>query len=164
MNNFYETSLLWIVLFPLVGAIANGLVGRFAEKRLVGTVAVGSVFLSFIFALVSFIELSSLRAAGAENPVIVADVYRWFELEVHGRTIGIDVRFAMDSFSGVMTLMVTGIGLLIHIYSLGYMSEEKSYARFFAYLNLFMASMLILVLASNFPLLFVGWEGVGLCS
>jgi len=81
-----------------------------------------------------------------------------------GRIAPINVRFTMDALSGLMTVMVTGIGLLIHIYSLGYMSEEPSFARFFAYLNLFMASMLVLVLASNLPLMFVGWEGVGLCS
>ena len=162
-------SLLWIILLPLAGAAINGLFGRSASRRLVGIVGVGSVAIAFALALVSFLQLVSMRyTSGIADAEIVCDLYEWFSLtwssfsgEIH---VPIRVRFLMDPLSGMMTLVVTGIGLLIHIYSLGYMSEEKSYARFFSYLNLFMASMLILVLASSLPIMFVGWEGVGLCS
>ena len=162
---------LWIVLLPLAGAIMNGLAGRFASRRLVAAVAVGSVAGAFALAVSSFIELYRAKHGdtGIEDPALIADVYTWFSIGVPSFDGGfldlpIQVRFVFDSLSGLMTLVVTGIGTLIHIYSLGYMSEEKSYARFFAYLNLFTASMLILVLASSLPLMFVGWEGVGLCS
>lgn len=162
-------AILWIVLLPLAGAIINGLAGRFADRKLVALVAVGSVLGAFALAVSSFLELTHLKAEGVEDPRLVADVYQWFTVSLPSATgafreVPIQVRFVFDSLSGLMTLVVTGIGSLIHIYSLEYMSEEKSYARFFAYLNLFTASMLILVLASSLPLMFVGWEGVGLCS
>ena len=81
-----------------------------------------------------------------------------------GVNIPIDVRFSVDALSGVMMLVVTGVGFLIHLYSTAYMAEDPGFARFFAYLNLFIFAMLTLILADNLPLLFVGWEGVGLCS
>lgn len=160
----HEKALLGIVLFPLIGAIVNGLFGRKAGRSAVHAIAVLSVAMSFGLAVYSFTHLVQLRHAGAEDAAIRYTVYEWFSIAIYDRTVTVPVRFVMDALSGVMTLVVTGIGLLIHIYSTGYMSEEPSYARFFAYLNLFTASMLILVLGSSFPLLFVGWEGVGLCS
>ncbi|MET0390995.1 MAG: NADH-quinone oxidoreductase subunit L [Polyangiales bacterium] len=159
-----QKALLGIVLFPLLGAIANGLFGRKADRRTVHAIAVLAVASSFVLALAAFVSLLQLRLAGQEHAALRYTVYEWFSLSVHHRTLSIPVRFVMDSLSGVMTLVVTGIGLLIHIYSTGYMSDEPSYARFFAYLNLFTASMLILVLGSNLPIMFVGWEGVGVCS
>jgi len=161
-----ELSLLLIVLFPMLGAALNCIFGCFfkANKTMVGAVAVGAVALSFILAVFSFWQVMQGHHDDASF-ALVQHVYEWFSVESQlGRTIPINVRFTMDALSGVMTVMITGIGLLIHIYSLGYMSEEPSFARFFAYLNLFMASMLILVLGSNLPLMFVGWEGVGVCS
>ncbi|MEM9068231.1 MAG: NADH-quinone oxidoreductase subunit L [Myxococcota bacterium] len=159
---------LWIVLLPLAGAIMNGLAGRFANKRLVSLVGVGTVLGAFGLAVSSFLTLQEAKHDGMENAALVADVYEWFTISLPGidgfREVPIRVRFVFDSLSGLMTLVVTGIGSLIHIYSLGYMKDDPGYARFFAYLNLFMASMLILVLASSVPLMFVGWEGVGLCS
>jgi NADH-quinone oxidoreductase subunit L len=160
----YEKALLGIVLFPLIGAIVNGLFGRKAGRPTVHAVAVLSVAMSFGLAVFSFVHLLQARMAGSEDAAIHYTVYEWFSIAIYDRTVSVPVRFVMDALSGVMTLVVTGIGLLIHIYSTGYMSEEPSYARFFAYLNLFTASMLILVLGSSFPVLFVGWEGVGLCS
>jgi NADH-quinone oxidoreductase subunit L len=165
-DSFNGLILLWIVLFPLIGAALNGIVGCFfgADKKVVGAVAVGSVALSFAFAAYSFVALTSGHGDDASF-ALTQHVYEWFSVEMPSSAIvPVNVRFTMDALSGIMTVMVTGIGLLIHIYSLGYMSEEPSYARFFAYLNLFMASMLILVLGSNLPLMFVGWEGVGVCS
>jgi NADH-quinone oxidoreductase subunit L len=169
MSSSTEQMLLWIVLFPMIGAALNGIAGCFfkTDKKLVTGVAIGSVALSLVFALVCF---SSLLGLHHDDPAasITYQAYEWFSVQVpFGKdavTVPVNVRFTMDALSGMMTLMVTGIGLLIHIYSSGYMSDEPSYARFFAYLNLFMASMLILVLSSNLPLMFVGWEGVGLCS
>jgi NADH-quinone oxidoreductase subunit L len=160
-----EKALLGIVLFPLLGAIAIGLFGRKAGRDAVQSIAVLSVAASFLLALVAFGELLRLRLSEhKELAALSFTAYDWFTLTWNQRAIGVPVRFVMDALSGVMTLVITGIGLLIHIYSTGYMSEEPSYARFFAYLNLFTASMLILVLGSNLPLMFVGWEGVGLCS
>jgi len=159
-----EKALLGIVLFPLLGAIANGVFGNKVGRTAVHTVAVAAVAAAFGLALWSFTQLLSLRVSGEEHAVLQYSAYEWFSLTSNGHTLSIPVRFLMDELSGIMTLVVTGIGLLIHIYSVGYMSEEPSYARFFSYLNLFTASMLILVLGSNLPLMFVGWEGVGLCS
>jgi NADH-quinone oxidoreductase subunit L len=166
MDTNNPVFLLLIVLFPLVGAILNGIGGCFfkTSKGVIGSIAVGAVALSFALAIFSFVKLMGIHGEHGDG-ALTYQVYEWFSVALgDGRTVPINVRFTMDSLSGIMLVMVTGIGLLIHIYSLGYMSEEPSFARFFAYLNLFMASMLILVLASNLPLMFVGWEGVGLCS
>jgi NADH-quinone oxidoreductase subunit L len=164
-SSFNELALLLIVLFPMMGAVLNGIGGCFfkADKKVVGLVAVGAVAASFGLALYAF---ANLVGGHGDDPsfALTEHVYEWFSVVVNGRVVPVNVRFTMDALSGLMTVMVTGIGLLIHIYSLGYMSEEPSFARFFAYLNLFMASMLILVLGSNLPLMFVGWEGVGVCS
>ncbi|MBC7173593.1 MAG: NADH-quinone oxidoreductase subunit L, partial [Polyangiaceae bacterium] len=157
----FDEALLFIILAPLLGSIVIGLFGRTIDKWLVNTIAVGSVAISFVLSIVAFTKLLS---AGPEGS-IVFHFYEWFSIShsAFGR-VPVNFRLAMDSLSGIMSLMVSGIAMLIHIYSIGYMSEEKSYSRFFAYLNLFTASMLVLVLASNLPLMFVGWEGVGLCS
>jgi NADH-quinone oxidoreductase subunit L len=157
--------LLAIVLLPMLGAVINGLGGCFfkLDKSIVKVVAVGAVAASFGVAVYAFITLLGVTGEDGKG-ALTYHAYEWFQVGLGTRTVPINVSFAMDALSGMMTVMITGIGLLIHIYSTGYMSEEPSYARFFAYLNLFMASMLILVLASNMPLMFVGWEGVGLCS
>ena len=165
-----QKALLGIVLLPLFGAVINGLLGRGkskdwqVERGTVHGVACMSVAGSFVLALFCFYRLWVLKQQGNPDPTLTFTAYEWFSISHGGRAVPVQVRFVMDALSGVMTLVVTGIGLLIHIYSTGYMSEETSYARFFSYLNLFTASMLILVLGSNLPLMFVGWEGVGLCS
>jgi NADH-quinone oxidoreductase subunit L len=160
-----DKSLLAIVLFPLAGAVALGFFGGRASRQTVHWIACLSVGAAFALAVRSFVQLVGMHE-GPDGPNVALSytAYEWFSLTIGRRTLPIEVRFVMDALSGVMTLVVTGIGFLIHVYSCGYMSEEKSYARFFAYLNLFTASMLILVLGSNLPLMFVGWEGVGLCS
>ena len=157
--------LLLIILFPLAGAIVNGLVGRRLSKGVVSFIGVGSVAVSFVLAVISFVELFGLRHDGSHEAALTYHFYQWFSLQLpSGTDVPVDVGFLMDSLSGVMTLVVTGVGGLIHLYSVGYMSDDEGYPRFFAYLNLFMASMLILVLGSSLPVMFVGWEGVGLCS
>ena len=146
---------LWLIpAFPLAGFLACGLVGRRAPKGFVSAVAVGSVLLSFLWAV---------RILAALGPMEAPYVERYFTwIQSGDLRIGFDL--AVDRLTAVMLMVVTGVGLLIHIYSIGYMAHEGGYYRFFAYLNLFMFFMLVLVMAANFLLLFVGWEGVGLCS
>ncbi|MFA9469733.1 MAG: NADH-quinone oxidoreductase subunit L [Deltaproteobacteria bacterium] len=159
-----QILLLLIILFPLGGAIINGLLGRYMAKGLVTLVGVGSVAVSFALAVASFVELYGL-SHDAEHAALAYHFYEWFSLKLPGGTVvPVNVQFLMDSLSGVMTLVVTGVGGLIHLYSIGYMGEDEGYPRFMSFLNLFMASMLILVLGSSLPVMFVGWEGVGLCS
>jgi NADH-quinone oxidoreductase subunit L len=155
-----------IPLFPLLGAAVNGLTGiRFFGRRAVGATAVGAAGLSFAAALASFAGL--LRSA---EPIAVKTLFSWVPASLVRLSSGglaslrFDFAFRYDSLAAVMTLVVTGVGLLIHIYSLGYMAHDKSYARFFAYLNLFTFAMLVLVLGANLGVMFIGWEGVGLCS
>jgi NADH-quinone oxidoreductase subunit L len=156
--------LLLIILFPLGGAVFNGLLGRYLPKGLITLVAVGSATVSFVLAVLSFIELYG-ASHEAEHVALVYHFYEWFSVKIPGGTVvPINVRFMMDSLSGTMTLIVTGVGGLIHLYSVGYMGEDEGYPRFMSFLNLFMASMLILVLGSSMPVMFIGWEGVGLCS
>ncbi len=162
-----DRLLLWIVLLPLFGAVINGLAARFSPSRqAITAVGVGSVALSFLLCCYFFVRLAGARidADEAIDAKVVYTAFEWFGISVGELRIPIHARFVFDALSGLMTLVVTGVGLLIHIYSTGYMKDDPSYARFFSYLNLFTASMLILVLASNLPLMFVGWEGVGLCS
>jgi len=155
-----------IPLFPLLGAAVNGLFGiRFFSRRAVGATAVGAAGLSFAAAVAAFAGL--LRSA---EPVLVKTLFTWVPASLvrtaGGRAVALslDLSFRYDSLAAVMTLVVTGVGLLIHVYSVGYMAHDRSYARFFAYLNLFTFAMLILVLGANLGVMFIGWEGVGLCS
>jgi NADH-quinone oxidoreductase subunit L len=146
---------LWIIpALPLLGFLIDGLAGRRLPKTAIHAVAVGTVALSFLWVLKTVIALQPLQTAHVE---------RYFDwIRVGEFRIGFDL--AADRLTAVMLLVVTGVGLLIHVYSIGYMAHEGGYYRFFAYLNLFMFFMLTLVLAANFLLMFVGWEGVGLCS
>ena len=146
---------LWLIpLFPLLGFLLNGLWGRRLTKPLVNLIGVGSVALSFLYVLVTLSKLWPL-----DTP-FSAHYFTWIQSGF--LQVGFDL--LIDRLSAVMLLIVTGVGLLIHIYSIGYMAHEEGYSRVFSYLNLFMFFMLTLVLASNLLLLFVGWEGVGLCS
>jgi NADH-quinone oxidoreductase subunit L len=146
--------LLWLIpIFPLAGFLINGLFGRRFPKALVNTVAVGSVLLSFAWALKTITSVD-LSTAHTEH------YFTW----IQSGTFTANWDFSVDRLAAVMLMVVTGIGSLIHIYSIGYMAHEGGYYRFFAYLNLFMFFMLTLVLAANYLVLFIGWEGVGLCS
>jgi NADH-quinone oxidoreductase subunit L len=146
---------LWLIpIFPLLGFLANGLFGRRIPKALINVIAVGSVALSFAWVVKTLLGLSPIETKYIEH------YYTW----IQSGTLNISVDFAVDRLTAIMLMVVTGVGLLIHIYAVGYMEQEGGYYRFFAYFNLFMFFMLVLVLAQNYLLLFVGWEGVGLCS
>jgi len=149
---------LWIIpLLPLLGSAINGLFGKKWPNKIVDSVAVGSTGLAFLCALEAVREFFQL------SPEQIPWVKQYFSWIVAGNfRAGFDLQ--IDQLTVVMLLVVTGVGWLIHIYSTGYMAHEGGYYRFFSYLNLFMFFMLILVLAANYVLLFVGWEGVGLCS
>jgi NADH-quinone oxidoreductase subunit L len=146
---------LWLIpILPLAGFLINGLFGRRFSKSLVNTVAIGSVVASFAWVVKTLLALGDLHEPHVEH------YFTW--IQSGALNIGWDL--SVDRLTAVMLLVVTGIGSLIHIYAIGYMSHEGGYYRFFAYLNLFMFFMLTLVLAANYLVLFVGWEGVGLCS
>ena len=146
-------KLIWLVpVLPLVGVLINGIFGRWTRER-AHILGVGTTGLSFLIAFGIF-----LQAAGGAT--LNWDVYTWIPVGQFTASVG----FLVDPLSAVMMLVVTFVGFLIHVYSVGYMHGDPGYARFFTYLNLFMTSMLILVLANNYLLMFLGWEGVGLCS
>ncbi len=145
-------SLLLIPLFPLLGAIVCGAFGPRLGRQNVGTIASGMVLGAFALSVAAFVAVWN----GAE-PAVAGN---WFTVGAFHVGAGLVV----DRLTAVMLLVVTGVGFLIHVYSTGYMADDPSPGRFFAYLNLFVAAMLVLVLADNLVLLFVGWEGVGLCS
>jgi NADH-quinone oxidoreductase subunit L len=146
---------LWLIpIFPLLGFLANGLFGKRIPKALINLIAVGSVALSFAWVVKTLLGLSPIETKYIEH------YYTW----IQSGTLNIGVDFAVDRLTAIMLMVVTGVGTLIHIYAVGYMEHEGGYYRFFAYFNLFMFFMLVLVLAQNYLLLFVGWEGVGLCS
>jgi NADH-quinone oxidoreductase subunit L len=146
---------LWLIpLFPLIGFLLTGLFGRRLAKPVVNLIAVGSVAVSFAYVLWVLSALYPIASPHSES------YFTW----IQSGTLHIGFDLTVDRLTAVMLMVITGVGLIIHIYSVGYMAHEGGYYRFFSYLNLFMFFMLILVLASNFLLLFVGWEGVGLCS
>ena len=143
-----------IVLLPLVGFLINGLFGKKLPKMLVGGLATLVVFASFVITTSIFFGFKN------ESGPIVIKAFEWFR--VNG--IQINFGFQVDQLSLMMVMIITGIGSLIHLYSIGYMSHDPGFYKFFTYLNLFIFSMLLLVLGSNYLILFIGWEGVGLCS
>jgi len=151
----------WIILIPLIGAALNGLLGAQIQKRSgrgpIIAIACIPVTLSFALAVWTFLQLFGLEPA---QRFLLDDMSRW----IHVGSLKVDLAFWADPLSAVMLLVVTGIGGLIHFYSAGYLDEEPSLWRFYAYLNLFMAAMLTLVLGDSLLTMFVGWEGVGLCS
>jgi NADH-quinone oxidoreductase subunit L len=147
---------LWIIpALPFIGFLINGIFGRKLPKASINLIAVLSVVLSFAWVLKVWLTAGDLGVAPVNE-----HYFTW--IKSGGFSVGWD--FAVDKLTMIMLFVVTGIGSLIHIYSIGYMAHEEGYYRFFAYLNLFMFFMLNLVLAANYLVLFVGWEGVGLCS
>jgi NADH-quinone oxidoreductase subunit L len=159
----------FIVLAPLLGAIINGLFGRrfltlFGQRvteKLVGFIACASVGVSTALAFIVFIGRLLPKQPDADGVRRITEhFFTWIKIG----SFQADFAYLLDPLSGIYILFVTGVGLLIHIYATGYMHGDPGYYRFFCYLNLFMFMMLTLVLADNLLLLFVGWEGVGLCS
>ncbi|MCC9166724.1 NADH-quinone oxidoreductase subunit L [Pontibacter harenae] len=146
---------LLIPLLPLLGFIVNGLGNRKIAKGLVGLIGSGTVLASFLISIYLFLQFK----ANGSQPYLV-DYYDW----ITAGTLRIGFSFMIDQLTLLMMLMVTGIGFLIHVYSAGYMSHDENFGKFFAFINLFMFSMLLLVMGSNYVMMFVGWEGVGLCS
>jgi NADH-quinone oxidoreductase subunit L len=147
----------YVLIFPLLGFLVNGLIGNKLGNKAVGWIANITVLLSLSISVYVFLQLLSLPPDGR---LITDTVYTW----INSGSLTIDFKLMVDPLTAVMLLVVTSVGFLIHIYSIGYMHGDKGYSRYFAYLNLFMFSMLLLVLSSNIVLMFVGWEGVGLCS
>jgi NADH-quinone oxidoreductase subunit L len=147
------TWLYLIPLLPLLGAAFNGLLGRAFGRDWVNAVANGVMFVAFLISVAVFMNVNA-------GDALHQTVYEWFA----AGTLKVDVGFRADRLTSVMLLVVTGVGFLIHFYSIGYMAEDPGHARYFAYLNLFAGAMLILVLGDSLVTLFVGWEGVGLCS
>ncbi|MCY1660345.1 NADH-quinone oxidoreductase subunit L [Chryseobacterium sp. SL1] len=143
-----------IILLPLLGFLINGLFGKNLPKIVVGSLATAMVFASFCIAVSIFMNFDS------ESQPVIVKAFEWFR--VNG--VQINFGFQIDQLSLMMVMIITGIGSLIHLYSIGYMSHDKGFYKFFTYLNLFIFSMLLLVMGSNYLILFIGWEGVGLCS
>jgi len=149
-----DLLILLIPVFPLVAVLLNGLLGSRYSHDIAGRIACSSVGLSFAAALTVFADQLQ---TGAVREVVA---YRW----IFGGDLNINLAFLIDPLSCIMLLVVTGVGFLIHLYSVGYMHGEEGFTRFFTYMNLFMVSMLLLVMGNNYVVLFIGWEGVGLCS
>lgn len=153
----FDLIVILIPLFPLLAVVANGLnvlLGHRYSDEIAHRLGWGSVLASFVCAL-----WVTEHTLGAPAPRTVL-VYRW----IFGGDLTVNFGFLIDALSCVMLLVVTGVGFLIHVYSVGYMHGEEGFTRFFAYMNLFMVSMLLLVMGNNYLVLFIGWEGVGLCS
>lgn len=149
-------KLVWLVpLLPLIGFMIIGLFGKKLSKGLVGTIGSGVVFGAFAVAVGIFFELS-----GQAQKSVTIDLFSW----ITAGKLSVPFSFLIDPLSSLFLLIITGIGFLIHVYSTAYMHDDEGFARFFAYLNLFIFFMLLLVLGSNYLIMFVGWEGVGLCS
>ena len=159
----------WIVLLPLIGALVNGLIftsglwkkvlggDEHTERTIVNFMACGVVLVSAILSTLLFVDLLSLAP---EDRQLIETLFVW----IPSGEFTVSFEFMFDTISCVMALIITWIGFLIHLYSVGYMHDDKAYSRYFMYLNIFVFFMLVLVLGNNFPMMFVGWEGVGLAS
>ena len=148
-----------IPFLPFVGFVVNASLGRRVSKRAAGAVACGVMVASFAVSLWAVVRL---LARSPEARAVSQSIFTWFT----SGDLSVPFTLRLDPLAAVMILVVSGIGSLIHIYSTGYMHEETDgeYARYFSYLNLFASFMLVLVLGASLPVMFVGWEGVGLCS
>jgi NADH-quinone oxidoreductase subunit L len=144
-----------VPLFPLIGFLINGFFGKKIGKSVSGIIASVSILASFILSVLIFVELN-----GSAEKSHIVNLFSW----INSGNLKIPFEFLVDPLSSLFLLIITGIGFLIHIYSIGYMSHDEGFARFFTYLNLFVFFMLLLVLGNNYLIMFVGWEGVGLCS
>jgi NADH-quinone oxidoreductase subunit L len=153
-------DLIWLVpLLPLLGFMILGLGRNVLSKSLIGTIGSGVILASFVVSIMIFADIYAARQAG-EAASFTISIFEWFK----AGNLSISLSFLVDPLSAIMLLIVTGIGFLIHLYSIGYMHKDEGFGKFFAYLNLFVFFMLLLVLGSNYLIMFIGWEGVGLCS
>ncbi len=153
-------DLIWLIpLLPLLGFLVNGLGRNVLPKSLVGVLGSGVVLISFLLSCGVFSAVYAARQAG-EAAAFTYPLFDW----IGAGSVQISLSFLVDPLSAIMLLIVTGIGFLIHVYSIGYMKHDGGFAKFFSYLNLFIFFMLLLVLGSNYVVMFIGWEGVGLCS
>jgi len=146
-----------VPLFPILAVLVNLAIGRRLSEPAVGILASGAIGASFIASVISVIGLTTMDAGHRLTEVVL---FTW----IKSGNFSVDIGFMLDPLSAVMILVVTGVGFLIHVYSVGYMHGDGGFARYFLYLNLFVFAMLLLVLGNSYLLLFVGWEGVGLCS
>ncbi len=146
------------VALPLLGFLINGLLGsKIKNEKVIGIIGSSTVGLAFLIALGAFIEMLNLPVEQRQH---VVNLFSW----ISAGGLHIEFAYLVDQLSLVMALIVTGVGFLIHVYSIGYMHGDKAYWKFFSYLNLFIFTMMNLVMGDNFVVLFLGWEGVGLCS
>ena len=165
-----EVAWIWLIpLLPAAGAIVNGLLHArtlsmraadpqvAADEKTSGTLGTAAIAGSFVVSLFAFMKLASLPE---ESRVLTATIGRWID----AGAIDVSWTLAIDPLSATMMLVVTGVGGLIHLYSIGYMRGDEGFSKYFAFLNLFVAMMLMLVLSESILGLFLGWEGVGLCS
>jgi NADH-quinone oxidoreductase subunit L len=160
-----STLLALIVLLPLLGAVLNGVFGKRLGREAVTLAALSVIGGSFLLSAAAFFMLHDLQT-GEQAARLYWKGWEWVSLNSArgGGSFPVTIALSLDALSGTMALVVTGVGFLIHLYSSKYMEEDPGYYRFFAYLNLFIFSMLVLILGDSLPVLFVGWEGVGLCS
>lgn len=152
-------SLIWIVLFPLIGFIINGIGRNLLTKPIISIIGCGSILASFLMSCGVFNTVYSARKA-EEIASFTQAIFEWISVG----NLHVSLSFLVDPLSAIMLLIVTGIGFLIHLYSTAYMKHDAGFGKFFSYLNLFIFFMLLLVLGSNYVVMFIGWEGVGLCS
>jgi len=149
-------NLVWLVpLIPFIGFLINGLGRNTLSKNLIGFIGSSVIFISFLISIGIFFELGS--DVSKSHEIFLFD---W----ISAGALKIPLSFLVDPLSSIMLLIITGIGFLIHVYSIGYMHDDEGFGKFFSYLNLFIFFMLLLVLGSNYIVMFIGWEGVGLCS
>ncbi len=152
---------IWLIpLIPLAGVLINGFFGRRMPLKVVGVIACATVLAAFLLSVGAVVQLAGSEPNADGLRIHEVGELDWIPLDA----VSVPWEFSLDPLGSVLLLVVTGVGFLIHVYSIGYMAHEKDYARFFTYLNLFMGMMLTLVLAGNMMVMFVGWEGVGLCS
>ena len=152
------TEYFWLIPFiPALSTLILVLFGQKLPKKYVSFQACFAIFASFAISVISFI---GLLQTSHEHLPIVKNLFSW----IHAGNFHADLALQLDPLTSIMTLVVTGVGFLIHVYSIGYMADDEGYTRYFTYLNLFTFAMLILVMGSNLVVMFVGWEGVGLCS
>lgn len=149
INNY-----IWLIpILPLAGFVINGLFRNSLSKDAVGFIGSGVVLLSFVLSVLAFLQVT--KTGG-----FTVDLFDWINVG----NLHIPFSFQVDQLSSIMLLVITGVGFLIHLYSTSYMHDDEGFGKFFAYLNLFVFFMLLLVLGSNYLIMFIGWEGVGLCS